>query len=87
MQGCAADQEETQFFDSNLIKNRTTRDIIGTNSRQNFEPDLSMTVPRPYEANLGSKNTIFDFSEFAKIVLVEILFRSGRDQIPAGRGS
>ena len=46
-----------------------------------------MTVPRPYEANLGPKNAIFDFSKFAKIFLVENLFRPGRDRIPAGRGS
>ena len=44
-----------------------------------------MTVPRPYEANLGPKNAIFDFSKFAEIFLIEKLCRPGRDRIPAGR--
>ena len=52
---------------------------------QNFEADLSMMVPRPYQANLGPKNAIFDFSKFAKIFLVENLFRPGRDWITASR--
>ena len=46
-----------------------------------------MTVPRPYEVNLGPTNAIFDFSKLAKIFLVENLFRPGRDRIPARRGS
>ena len=33
-----------------------------------------MTVPRPYEANLGPKNAIFDLLKFAKVLLVENLF-------------
>ena len=52
-------------------------DVIGTNTGQNFEPDLSMTVPRPYEANLGPKNAIFDFSKFAKNIF-------GRKFVSAG---
>ena len=33
-----------------------------------------MTVPRPYEGNLGPKDAVFDFSKFAKIFLVKICF-------------
>ena len=89
-QAGAADQAQTQFFDSNLIIKSDHE--VGLRRywyqyKQNFEPDLSMTVSRPYEANLGPKNAIFDFSKFAKIFSVENLFRPGRDRIPAGRGS
>ena len=53
----------------------------------NFEADLSMMVPRPYESILGGKTPKYDFSEVAKKLLVENWPRPGRDQIPAGRGS
>ena len=33
---------------------------------QNFEADLSMMVPRPYESILGGKTPKYDFSEVAK---------------------
>ena len=46
-----------------------------------------MMVPRPYEANLGPKNEVFDFSKLAKIFLVENVFRPGQDRITAGRRS
>ena len=54
---------------------------------QNFEADLSMMVPRPYESILGGKTSKYDFSEVAKKFLVENWPRPGRDRIPAGRGS
>ena len=54
---------------------------------QNFEADLSMMVPRPYESILGGKTPKYDFSEVAKNFLVENWPRPGRDRIPAGRGS
>ena len=54
---------------------------------QNFEADLSMMVPRPYESILGGKTPKYDFSEVAKFFLVENWPRPGRDRIPAGRGS
>ena len=54
---------------------------------QNFEADLSMMVPRPYESILGGKTPKYDFSEVAKKKLVENWPRPGRDRIPAGRGS
>ena len=41
---------------------------------QNFEADLSMMVPRPYESILGGKTPKYDFSEVAKNVLVETGF-------------
>ena len=46
-----------------------------------------MTVQMPYEAKLGTKKAVFDFSTFANIFVVENLFRPGRDRITAGRGS
>ena len=52
----------------------------------NFEADLSMMVSRPYEANLGHKKAKYNFSKFAKIFLVEKLFRPGRDRILQGEG-
>ena len=33
-----------------------------------------MTVPRPYEANLGAKNAVFVFSKFAKYFWSKICF-------------
>ena len=54
---------------------------------QNFEADLSMMVPRPYESILEGKTPKYDFSEVAKSFLVENWPRPGRDRIPAGRGS
>ena len=54
---------------------------------QNFEADLSMMVPRPYESILGGKTPKYDFSEVAKKKMVENWPRPGRDRIPAGRGS
>ena len=54
---------------------------------QNFEADLSMMVPRPYDSILRGKTHKYDFSEVAKKKLVENWPRPGRDQIPAGRGS
>ena len=33
-----------------------------------------MTVPRPHETNLGSKNEIFDFSKFAIVFWSKICF-------------
>ena len=54
---------------------------------QNFEADLSMMVPRPYESILGGKTPKYDFPEVAKKKMAENWPRPGRDRIPAGRGS
>ena len=51
-----------------------------------FEAHLSMTVSRPYAANLGYKNPKYNFPKISE-TMVETLFRPGRDWIPAGRGS
>ena len=68
--------------DPEVVQRWQTQDQIG-----NFEADLSMMVSRPYEANEGRKKPQYIFSKFAKIFLIENLFRPGRDRIPAGRGS
>ena len=68
--------------DPEVVQRWQTQNRIG-----NFEADLSMMVSRPYEVNFGRKKPKYNFSKFAKIILVEILFRPGRDQIPAGQGS
>ena len=88
-QACAADQEETPFFDSNLIIKSDHE--VGLRRywyqyRVKFRAGSFYDGP---EANLGAKSSVFDFSEFAKILvcLVDNLFRPGRDRIPAGRGS
>ena len=44
---------------------------------QNFEADLSMMVPRPYESILGGKTPKYDFSEVAKKKWSKI----GRDRV------
>ena len=54
--------------------------------RQDFEADLSMMVPRPYESILGCKTSKYGFVEVAKKKMVENWPRPGRDRIPAGRG-
>ena len=43
-------------------------------------------VPRPYEANLLSQDSIVDFSKFTKKDH-DFLFLTGRDRIASGRGS
>ena len=45
-----------------------------------------MMISRPYEANLGSKKPKYNFSKFAKIRLVEVLLRPGRDGFPQVEG-
>ena len=62
-------------------------DVIGTNTGQNFEPDLSMTVPRPYEANLGRKKFQNNFLEVAEKIGSKIGRGPVRPGFPAGRGS
>ena len=47
---------------------------------QNFEADLSMMVPRPYESILGGKTPKYDFSDVAKIFWSKI----GRDRVETG---
>ena len=47
---------------------------------QNFEADLSMMVPRPYESILGGKTPKYDFSEVAKKKWSKI----GRDRVETG---
>ena len=68
--------------DPEVVQRRIVRHWIG-----DFEADLSMMVSRPYEANLECKKPKYNFSKFAKIFLVENLFRPDRDRIPTGRGS
>ena len=52
---------------------------------QNFEVDLSMMVPRPYESIFGGKTPKYEFSEVAKKKIVENWPRPGRDRIPGSR--
>ena len=54
---------------------------------QNFEVDHCMMVSSPSETHLGGRKPEYYFSEVAKKVFVEDLFRPGRDGIPADRGS
>ena len=51
----------------------------------NFEADLSMMVPRPYEPILGGKMAEYDFSEVAKKKLGRKLAETGSR--PDSRGS
>ena len=53
---------------------------------QNFEADLSMMVPRPYEPILEGKTPKYNFSEVAKKLLVENWPRPGRDGFPQVEG-
>ena len=52
---------------------------------QNFEADLSMMVPRPYESILGGKMSKYDFSEVAIIFVGRKLAETGSR--PDSRGS
>ena len=54
---------------------------------QEFEAELFMMFSRPFEANLGGKESKYELSKFTIFLGVENWSRPGRDWISAGRGS